>query len=552
MNHSSPLHRGLACALAIFATTTLASACSSDDASQPSCTGPNCAGTCEAGKTACGTTCVDVSADRLNCGACGKACADDQTCVAGECACNPGLASCTGPGGPICSNVRSDRANCGSCGHACNGDETCFGGTCVCPGASVTCGGTCTDPQTNNEHCGATEGCGEGEGSAGVACGPHFYCNAGSCMTCASWTNVDDVATGQKPGGIATADLNGDGKLDMLVQTMAGLDVFRGDGKGSFDVIQRIPAASGARTDVVVADFDGDGKLDVAVEAPDGIAPTPIATYVFYGFGDGTFDPTSTRLRRPANPDNQPYASGLAAADLDGDGKVDIVVTDQFFPGYVIILNQGNRNFAPPANVISGSAAPMFPCPADLDGDGVLDLVVANDSQVHYSDDPSNVEIFHGNGDGTFERRQSYVSGVSGYSAAVADLDGDGRLDIATADWSSAQVFLGQADGTFQGGAKLAAPLGTATVIAKDIDGDGIVDLVFAGGRINGDVSTKSLEVRIGRGKKNYFPPIILPGGTGGLAIADVDGDGRQDMLAVDRTNNQVKVYLGASRSECH
>ncbi|AKU97395.1 Tryptophan synthase alpha chain [Labilithrix luteola] len=536
----------------MFAAASLASACSSDAAVQPSCTGPNCANTCEAGKTACGSSCIDTATDRLNCGACGKTCGESETCTAGECTCSAGLATCDGPNGRTCANVRSDAANCGSCGHACNGDETCFGGSCVCPGASITCGGVCTDPQTNKNHCGATEGCGEGRGSAGVACRPDFYCTSGACMACASWTNDHDVATGPKPVGITTADLNGDGKVDMLVRTSVSLDVFRGNGDGTFELIQRVAGTGMNAADIGVADFDGDGKLDVAVAGPDTANPGALATLVLFGFGDGTFAPTLTSLSRPVVQNRTAYASGLATADVNNDGKVDIVVSDPFLPGYAVILNQGNRNFAPPVNVMSGSVAPMYADPVDLDGDGKLDLVIANNTALYYSDDPSKMEIFHGNGDGTFEKRQSYVSGPAGYSVAVADLDGDGRLDIVTVDWSSAQVFRGQADGTFKGGSKLYVPVGTATVIAKDLNGDKIVDLIFAGGRSKADQSTKSFEVRIGSGDGSYFPPVILPGGTGGLTVADVDGDGRQDILAVDLPNNQVKVYLGASRSECH
>jgi FG-GAP-like repeat/EF hand len=156
----------------------------------------------------------------------------------------------------------------------------------------------------------------------------------------------------------------------------------------------------GGNLDVVeAADLDGDGHPDLAVSAGGSLL-------VLLGKGDGSFAPA----RRASG---VPSAAALAAADLDGDGRIDLVVAHGGEQVSTVLLNAGGA-FRPAWTVPSSGKLRV----ADLDEDGIADLVVLGDALV----------IYRGKGDGTFEVARAY--GFGGSDVAVADVDGDGRLDI--------------------------------------------------------------------------------------------------------------------------
>lgn len=127
---------------------------------------------CPEGFASCDGSCIAVTADPDNCGACGRACGADQRCVEGACACLNGLEAC----GAECVDLATDNANCGSCGTSC-GARFCAGGACVdeCPAGTTDCGGSCADLATSLAHCG---GC-------GAQCAAGQACSGGTCA-CAS------------------------------------------------------------------------------------------------------------------------------------------------------------------------------------------------------------------------------------------------------------------------------------------------------------------------------------------------------------------------------
>ena len=192
------------------------------------------------------------------------------------------------------------------------------------------------------------------------------------------------------------------------------------------------------------------------------------------GLGDGTFL------------EEQQVLAGLqprqvAAADLDGDGKTDIVAADGGSPGVSVLINI--TDFAPVGSFSSPSDAttgrqPVAAVTGDFNRDGVLDLAVANAQD-------GNVGVSIGRGDGSF-REPAYI-GVGGTPAALAaaDLDRDGKLDLAVAVGGSNSVVIlrGQGDGTFQAGATLSPGNGPTAVASADFDGDAIPDLAVANGQ---------------------------------------------------------------------
>jgi len=167
------------CAPMAHACTVSADCCSGD------CEANVCS--CPAGTLACDGTCLDVTSDDDNCGACGHTCPSDSTCTNGVCDClgdDPGYLAC----GDECTDVLSDPDNCGACGTKCSSPTgTCSSGTCSCGGDQALCNGACISVMSDPDNCGA---CGAkcptgtvcmGEGSCGV-----IVTNPDTATTCES------------------------------------------------------------------------------------------------------------------------------------------------------------------------------------------------------------------------------------------------------------------------------------------------------------------------------------------------------------------------------
>src|ERR1700733_2588806 len=208
---------------------------------------------------------------------------------------------------------------------------------------------------------------------------------------------------------IATADFNGDGKIDLALSGGAQTTILLGNGDGTFTA--SLNQSQIGSSQVVAADFNGDGKIDLAATPLDG------ATSILLGKGDGTFNATA----------NQPQitTNQLVAADFNGDGKLDLAAVDLMGETVSIVRGNGDGTF---------SAAPTFPTGSnafslavgDFNGDGKPDITVAGTAT--YPD--HQVTIFTGNGDGTFATGFA-INAASAQSLAAADFTGRGHSDLA-------------------------------------------------------------------------------------------------------------------------
>jgi hypothetical protein len=298
--------------------------------------------------------------------------------------------------------------------------------------------------------------------------------------------------------GLGTADLNGDGRLDLLFLVGPEMWVLLGNGDGSFGQPTFSNHPPSGRPPVIV-DLDRDGKLDVAFITQDG----PIA--VSLGNGDGTF---RQAISSPVNSDHG-VATALAAGDFNGDGVIDLVATNDGFPleadgsTVSILLGRGDGTFAPPTDVSVGTT-PVTLAPGDFNHDGHVDLAVGNYQS------PS-LSVLIGRGDGTFLPRTDYPIGLMALGTAAADFNGDGPLDLAACSPPDVlSLFAGRGDGTFGMRRDLFAASDCESIAVGDFNLDGRPDLALT---YSGGLDTLSIFLNT-TAPADTIPPTITASAT--------------------------------------
>ncbi|HUB81502.1 MAG TPA: FG-GAP-like repeat-containing protein [Bryobacteraceae bacterium] len=239
---------------------------------------------------------------------------------------------------------------------------------------------------------------------------------------------------GAQSSAIVAADFNGDRNLDLAVAntgssgTAGNLAVFFGGGNGAFQLAKTYSAGI-APTGLATADLNGDGFPDLVVTDAGSEPSANGAVYVFLNDGKGGFQPP--QMLSASN-----YPIFVTAGDINGDRKPDLVVgtlDNNVNFHLAIFLNQGNGTF-PAGNLIDTQFGPSGAAIADFNGDGNNDLVVAHccgDTEMTY---------LRGNGDGTFQPEVAFNGGGSPYAVATADLNGDGKPDLVIGDISPLAV----------------------------------------------------------------------------------------------------------------
>jgi len=346
--------------------------------------------------------------------------------------------------------------------------------------------------------------------------------------------------------GQAVADFNGDGKLDLAGFGNGFLTVNLGNGDGTFQSSTIYPLAQNDPSTLAVGDFNGDGKMDIAVAF--GVNGPPYVVTVMLGNGDGTFQAPSQAAAIEYNP------LSMAAADFNGDGKLDLAVAN-YDRTVSLLQGNGDGTFQPQTVITLGSGfiGEEAIAVGDFNGDGKLDLAVSTVAST--VGQTWQILILLGNGDGTFQPPASFpTSGIGLSSIAVADVNGDGKLDLVAASDcqptdggceglivtpGAASVLLGNGDGTFQPSVLYTTGFQAQSVAVADINGDGIPDLIV-GTRCGDDpqcqfpYQTYPISILLGDGDGTFQPQLQPTAGyvTPLSAIVDLNDDGLLDMIA--------------------
>jgi hypothetical protein len=332
------------------------------------------------------------------------------------------------------------------------------------------------------------------------------------------------------PASVAVGDFNGDGNIDLAVSNIdqATVTIYLGDGHGSFQT-----GGSYSTGDypygLTAADFNQDGKLDLATVNWEG------SISILLGNGDGSFRAGPTLAVGQTS-----YPSAAVAVDLNGDGKPDLVVNDGYENQLYIFLGNGDGTFQAP--VLYNVPKLVSVATGDFNGDGIMDLAL---STAPTSAGGLGLVIWLGNGDGTFAQGMTYGDILSG-DLVAADLNGDHILDLVVSG-PPALVLLGTGDGAFQ--PPLQMNFGGTALVVADFNGDGKPDLAFSGLSAGSWLGTG---IALGRGdgtfsEPAYFAPVAVTPGSSPLAVAKLNGDGRND-LAVATGNTAVAILMNTTK----
>ena len=378
------------------------------------------------------------------------------------------------------------------------------------------------------------------------------------------------VASSAAYGGslFGVGDFDGDGVEDVVAGDSDSVVVRKGNGDGTFGFVPAVQTGASPQS-FALADMNGDGKLDIVTGNGTVSEPNSGSVSLALGAGNGTF---AAHIDYPAGP--VPY--GLTPADIDGDGRPDLVALSSGNQSFSVLLQTSAGGFANPLTVtlpysVHGLAV------GDVDGDAKLDIVVVGSSPsslsvllgtgdgtfvaeptIYLDDEPTNLTLFDADGDGRLDLAIAYVwSNILGVSLgrgdgsfapvteisldhpavlAAGDLNRDGRADLVSSNWWSTTVYLGNGDGSF--GSITNYPLWGAYVAISDLDGDGYADVLLGQPGLTVYRGT-------GDGSLTCFQTYAIGGDTSQFGVGDVNGDGRRDVVALELQTG-VSVFLNA------
>ena len=329
------------------------------------------------------------------------------------------------------------------------------------------------------------------------------------------------------PVAVVAGDLNGGGKADLVsIGIYGGLAVHMGNGDGTFGGVSDLASGFWSRS-IACADLDADGHVDIATTSD-----YDATAHVRFGDGSGSWTEPITLFTASSPLD-------VKIADVDVDGHLDLVVAEsgpgtQTESSIAVFRGDGARGFGPRQPTTVGRWAQSVAI-GDLDGDALPDAAVA------LNDFDATLTVLHGTGGGWFGPPQNLPFGSNAGDVVIADVTRDGREDILLTAYYSGQVFvIPRLPGGGLGSPTSFALTNPVSIAAGDVAGDPAPDIVVS--------SPAGLSVYPSTTGGGFASREDHTGGSGSLAVADLDLDGRVDVAtANDWNSNTVSTWFGGA-----
>jgi FG-GAP-like repeat len=355
--------------------------------------------------------------------------------------------------------------------------------------------------------------------------------------------DVKVIPVGKAPGFIAVADVNHDGKPDLLVANTEDqtISVLLGDGQGNFTPAPGSPFPCGkGPNDIAVADMNGDGNPDLVIAN----TGTPYIT-VLLGDGLGGFQPSP---HSPFSTQSNPHVHGVAVGNFMGDGKP-AVVTDSWGRDEIwLIPSDGQGNLILPGKVFPADLhSDQGVRAADFNKDGNLDVVTTSQSA-------QGVGLLLGDGRGGFRRAAGspFPAGAQTWAFTIDDVNRDGNPDVIVIPYHrdlrdpkqlGVTVLLGDGKGGFRtmpgSPLSLAGCRGPDRVGAGDLRGDGFRDIIVS--------CAQNDKIMLFMGSKDgtyHVATRQVQTGWSGIAVADLDGNGKDDIVVSNNSSGTVTIFF--------
>lgn len=285
----------------------------------------------------------------------------------------------------------------------------------------------------------------------------------------------------------------------------------------------QIPTSFQGLSDEAVGDLDGDGILDLLITETN-------ALFVAKGRGDGTFEPGTLYVASPAS-----VTYAIHVADVNGDGKSDVVVANTQYNTIGVFLNQGGGVLAAPATYAAGTE-PEYLDLGDLNGDGYPDVAVMDGDTA-----TPQIRVLLNDKAGGFGTSTTYSGASFEGGIVVKDVNGDGKPDVIAGGDSAVSVYINQGTGALAQPVSYSLPFQTALAVG-DVTGDGKPDIVARAGSLTEVMEPVSVLANNGDG--TFAAHVDYPAGQRGefLKVVDLDGDGRDDVVTDDLNDSSVLV----------